>query len=136
MFLDILFIFCISVFMIYESSMFVDPTQGIILYDNLRNKDKTSDERVIGCLYGAFHLFYFLFIIFGIAFGTQWLIYTAYFAFSLLAGFIRGKLTNRTAKLLHYRIDALVSFMFLFMILIYHFNRDFIDILNLINQWI
>ena len=136
--MTVLFIILISAFMVYEMSNLVDSKPFIEAYDSIsdREKQKTTEEKTKGCFYGLFHMAYFMFIIGGIALSSHWIIYLAFLSFSLVTSLVRRMISNMTLKIIHAKIDAIISLGFLFMMLMYQFNREIIDLLQIMTQWL
>lgn len=136
--MTILFIILISAFMVYEMSNLIDSKPFIEAYDSIvdKEKEKTPKEMTKGCFYGVFHMAYFMFIIGGVALSEHWIIYLAFLLFSLLTSLVRRMISSMTAKIIHAKIDAIISLCFLFMMLMYQFNREIIDLLQIMTSWL
>lgn len=138
---DILFILCFVVFFCYECNTLIDPKHFINVYDDLTNKDDQTDKidaskATKGCLYGMLHLSYITFNIAGIAYSDHWILYLSFMMFSLLSGFIRNRIKKMSIKILQAKLDATISLCFLFMMFMYHFDRNIVELLEIMKQWV
>lgn len=138
---DFLFILCFVTFFIYECNTLMNPERFINIYDDLTKKDEESgkidtSKATKGCLYGLLHLSYIIFNIVGIAYSEHWILYLSFMIFSLVSGFIRERIKKMSIKLLQAKLDAAISLCFLFMMFMYHFDRNIVELLDIMLTWL
>lgn len=131
---EIIYVLSVLIFMGYELSIISDPSKHIMRIKKLQLKRKmTVDDgdkipKIVadGCIFGLTNMAYSLWCMLGIAFGTNWKMYLAFFVMSLISSLTKKLIIQKgsTTQLYYWiRIDASISLFFIFCIFLEHYGK-------------